>query len=687
MERQRAALLTASLVTASLVTAFVTTAALTVAAAGAQAPPEFVAADTGGLEARSAALILSGQEGGDLEANVLALPLPAEEQPFTVALWVQIPGAPLLTGHGEGDLLTEIYAYALTPENEIAGFLTRAIRLDTATQGAAVRAGGIEFQGHLKLFAGQYSLRVLVLQRSSSRFALKVEDLVVPVWSGNDASALPPLLLQPASLAVRVRAEADSASLFPLRLADGNLVPGPPVIDPQATQALYVAGRSLPAELDLRLRDGGGEERQKLELALAEPVGKNLANLELVRLSLPALEMPQGAYRLEVTTSGGATALASRAVRLRSLEETESSPAPAQLATARRDADAAEVANPGMTRREALYLGALGQLAQGNLAAARSALRQLEDEEMGTGSTSKRRSQLIQSEINVAIRLALKNPETLVPLIAFHEELYRRYHKAGDFQLSTHSRNLLALLNQLYLEHHQGAEAPKLVAASMVSLGDYMLEQGSNLSAKKAFERALEHDPNQEAALLGVAGIDENYGLYEDAAEHLRRLVKIQPTHHEARLRLGINLARLEKWDEAEALLQSGIAAGVSEWVTVLSYQELANLCFAREREEEAVELLAEGVERFPHQQRLHLQRAALLDRMGHPMEARKALEQLDPTRGNNIDTPRMLYSQRSQWLAASTRRSLIQESRQNLPVLAEAVSELLGREENALSP
>ena len=169
--------------------------------------------------------------------------------------------------------------------------------------------------------------------------------------------------------------------------------------------------------------------------------------------------------------------------------------------------------------------------------------------------------------------------------------------------------------------------------------------------------------------------------------EKLRRLAKLQPKNHEARLRLAVNLARLDKAEEAEKLLRLGIAEGVSEWVTVLSYQELANLCFQQRRENEAVELLKEAVERFPQHQRLHLQVAALLDRMGHPMEAQKALANLDPNHGKNIDTPRLLYSQRSKWLAAATRRVLARESRQHLPVLAETVSQTLGREDNALSP
>jgi predicted Zn-dependent protease len=659
-------------------------AAGTVFALGAS---ELVAVDTGGLEARSAALILSGQEGGDLEAHVFAFPLPGEEQPFTVSLWVEIAGQTLLAEVGEGDLLTEIYAYALTPENEIAGFLTRAIRFDLATYGDELSTGGIQFQGQMELFAGEYSLRVLVLQRSSSRFSVKVVDLEVPTWSTGGSQALPLLLLEQQAPAVRVRAESATVSLFPLRFADQSWVPSPALIDPKVARSLYVAGRGLPAELDVRLLDGGGEVRQRLELTLTEAVEVDLAGLDLVRLSLPALEMPQGAYRLEVSLSGETESFATRAVRLLEVSEEDPETALAELATARRDADAAEVANPKLTRREALYLGALGRLAEGGAAAARSALRELEDAEIGPGSSQKRRKELLQSQVNVAIRLAKRDPKALIPLIAFHEDLYRRHHKAGEFQLSTHCRNLLALLNRLYMERNSGAEAARLVAATMVSLGDYMLEHGSNLAAKKAFERALENDPAQVAALLGVAGIEENYGLYEDAVEKLRQLTKLQSGNHEARLRLAINLGRIDKAEEAERLLRVGIAEGMPEWIAVLSYQELGNLCFDNRREQEAVDLLKEAAERFPEQQRLHLQVAALLDRMGRPIEAQEALAGLDPNRGKNVDTPRMLYGLRSKWLAAATRRSLVKESQRHLPILAATISQTLGREENALSP
>ena len=645
---------------------------------------ELVAADTGGLEARSAALILSGQEGGELAARVVALPLPGAAGEVEVALWVDVDGQALLRGHGEGSLLTEIYAYALGPDQGIAGYLTRAIRVEPSDHGDQLSQGGLWFQGRLRVHPGEYSLRVLVLQRSSGRFALQVQPLSVPVWDGEGAVMLPPLRLGPAPARVRVRATAEDVSLFPLHVGGASLAPAAGPLDPDQGGAVHVLGRDLPSEMDLRLLDLGGEERHRIELHLAQKMEQDLAGLDVVQLTLPPLDLPEGTYRLESRESGGDLA-ASASLSLAHRREDSEVVVEAEGET-RRIADAAEAGNPGLSRREALYLGALQHLSAGDLEMARQAARAVEEKSLGDGSQQKKNNQLLQSQINVALRLVKTDPRVLVPLIAFHEEQYRRYHRDGLFLLSTHSRNLLALLNRLYLKSHEDAEAGRLVASAMVSLGDYLLETGAELSAQKAFERALEHDPDQPAALLSAARIEERVGLYEAAAKKLQHLSKIDPSHHEARLRLAVNLRRLDEDKDAERLLRRGLE-GAPEWLTVLGYQELAALLFETDRGREAVELLAEGIEKYPSTQRLYLQRAALLDRLGRPAEAAEALGQLDPTTGRRAATPRLRYSQRSRWLAMSTRRALARESEEQMPLLSEGLAKILAKGDHALNP
>jgi tetratricopeptide (TPR) repeat protein len=214
-----------------------------------------------------------------------------------------------------------------------------------------------------------------------------------------------------------------------------------------------------------------------------------------------------------------------------------------------------------------------------------------------------------------------------------------------------------------------------------------MLETGSRLSARKAFERALEHDRSQPAALLGGAGIDEMYGQYPAVVESLERLVRLLPEHGEGRLRLAVNLRRLGKVEEAEEQLRRGLEEDASDWIAILSYQELAELEYSEGRGEEAVELLRQARERFPDNQRLHVQLAALLDRLGRPAEAREALDQLDPQKGQDQDTPRMRYGQPSRWLALETRRTLEERGTAQRTRLLGALERILGKEDHGSSP
>ena len=667
----------------ALGTAFSTHAAETV--------EELVAVDTGGLEARSAALILSGQEGGELEVHFQALPLPGGE----VALWLEIPGTVLLAGVGSGDVLAEVYVYALGPEDDIVAYLTRAIRADPALYSDTLGQHALRFQGRLALPSGNWSLRLLVLQRESGRLALRVLPVVVPRWEDADRVVLPPLALEGDHPALAVRADTDQPSLFPLVVQGKALVPGPEALDPSQESQLYLLGRGLPIAPELVFQDGGGEERSRLEGVVSvgqTPAVVDALEAEILRLDLPATDLPPGSYRLRVAADG--EDLAMRFLRL------EKGEAPEEVSldlafdsrAVKEAADAAELAVPDLVRTEALYLGVLMQLAEeGFTPTVRAALQDFEVEHLAeSGGNPKKVNRFLQRQVNVALRIAAVDPEALAALVALHEAQYRHYHAGKRFLLSTHCRNLLALIQRIYLDKLEGREAKaqgaRTAALAMTSLGDYMLETGARLSAQKAFERALEHDEAQPAALLGVAGLDEVYGAYREAVDNLERLVEVLPGHGEGKLRLGVNLRRLGKVEEAERWLRRGMEEGVSDWIAILSYQELAELEYGTGRGLEAVELLREARERFPANQRLHIQLAALLDRLGRPAEARQALDQLNPQSGRDQDTPRLRYGEPSRWLALQSRRTLEERGEEQRQPLLSALEQILGKADHGSS-
>lgn len=178
------------------------------------------AVDLGGLEARSAALILSGEEGGELDVSVLAVPVRAAGDHIRVALVVDVEGETAETPEEAGEPpVTEVYAYALDEEQEIGGFLTQGFALEPDERRS------VKFFGHLDLAPGEYSLRVLVLRRSRERMGLRARPLTVPP----PGEIAPPVLAPERSLVrwvlVRQAAGDGDEPAFPLTVDGRPVIP------------------------------------------------------------------------------------------------------------------------------------------------------------------------------------------------------------------------------------------------------------------------------------------------------------------------------------------------------------------------------------------------------------------------------------------------------------------------------
>jgi len=277
-------------------------AGLVAAPAPAQVPEIREASDVGGLEALSAALILSGQQGGELAASVLVVPFPGPT-PETVrlALVIDLAGGSLLAPGGEeataggaaeadaedtdaetGDdeeaetFITEVHAYAVGPGNTLSSHFTQAFSLsrDELAVGAG-RTGdgprawaGVKFLGSLDVPPGEWSVRVLVRQRQSGRVALRAIPVTAPDFSSGPAEPvlLPPLFPEPSErwTLVRRSGPADRPGTFPLDLdaalpGAGRLVPSTrPVVEPGG-RAFYLVGRGLPEPQETTGEDPGAD--------------------------------------------------------------------------------------------------------------------------------------------------------------------------------------------------------------------------------------------------------------------------------------------------------------------------------------------------------------------------------------------------------------------------------------------
>ncbi len=526
----------------------------------------------GGLETRAAALMLSGQNGGDLPLDVLAVPVGEAAEGVRLALVLDVGGIDKDGDEDEEPRLYEVYVYVLEAGDRVSAFLTQGFLLSAAEQGGR----RVKFFGELELAAGEYSLRLFVRRRGDERFALRTMPLTVHPFASPEAPPRPPLEVLSAEEWVVVRAETAGGGELPF-LVDGQPA-APEVPRPAEAESPEVA---MPAVVP----GPGRRLRQSYTAALRRLAGgDDMGRSELVAVERAALD-------------------------------------------------------EGVSRRQM---------------AVRRTLRELIED------------------------LASLDRESLVPLVALYEGLYREHHERSDFLLATHAREMLVETVKIYAVGDASGEAGRLAACAMVSLGGYLLDVGSTAVAQAPVEEALKYDADQVAALGLLAYLYEYRGSYKEAADLLRRLVEIDPGDGEARLRLAINLVRLGE-SEAGALLAESLGAE-EPWVAILAHQELARMHMAQGRATQAVALLEEARERWPESQRLHLQLAAALDRSGRPAVAARVLAELDPGRGREAPTPRLRYSRWPTGPTQETRRVLAAAAVQRRAALAVALDKLLER-------
>ena len=553
--------------------------------------------DTGGLEARSAALILSGQRGGELKASTLAVPLEGTDAEVRLALIIDIEGSSLLEGQPpEEDLITEIYAYALDEAGGVGGFLTQAFRLDLEEYRPLLQRQGVKFLGALKLPPGFYTLQVLIRQRRSDRFNLQSLALAVEKPDKTNSELLLPLFPEPPEPWIVVgQAPAEGESTLAGLPWDLGTVPALPATFPvlrnDRATSLFLMGEAAGEDsLVARLKDTSGAVVTSLDLELGEskpgPGGRSMRS---VRLS-PTRQVP-GQYFLEIerpevppmegqgTKVGGKPAVIAGIgiavlpgavgdplptwAQLLSPAEPEEAQAPSEGVTV-----ASRNRRVGLDRWWRAYRKALLLTdEEEDPRASTEELLELETSQLSTGR-DRRSTEVRAEQVAAILELARANPESLVPLIRFHEQQYQYHHGNRHFLLATHSRQLSVRLAEAYLELADTEGARRIAAANLVSLAGYLQKVGSGPSARRAFEKALEYEPENEAALLGLGALLEgNEGDYAGAERAFRKLVELRPRNSEARLRLAVNLRRLGRSGEAEELFRELLKPPAARWV------------------------------------------------------------------------------------------------------------------------
>lgn len=283
-------------------------------------------------------------------------------------------------------------------------------------------------------------------------------------------------------------------------------------------------------------------------------------------------------------------------------------------------------------------------------------------------------ARLFDAEVEVVRPLGRRDIETLVPILALHHDAYPMYVERGRPFLAGHASRIAASFADLYAREGGSEGSRVLGARALATLGIYAQQRGVKLQAMGLMLHALEYDPDNEAALLGIAAIHERSGNYHRAAEHLLELLEARPQHREGRLRMAVNLRRLEDERQARGLLEELVSEGARDWVASLAYEELGRIHREAGRTERAEEILWEGLERFPENGRLRTQLAFVLDQRRAPQRSLSVIQELTAGEGPYEPSARRLYGMGPQKAYQDALASLAESAATRMPRLARLI-------------
>jgi VWFA-related protein len=200
--------------------------------------------------------LLTGDEPGPVPMAVIATPYPKDGEMAWVPVLVEADGPALLADNGPGDLLAEIYIYALDEQGAVRGYVAQALSLELARVEADLRRGGLRFLGHLELPPGRFNLRILALNGRTGAYGLRVARVEVPEMGAGKPVLLQPIFPKPPGQGVVTReATVDGREIpFPFTQGPISYLPDPrPVLRSGEEAPVALVGYHLPAG-DLRIR-------------------------------------------------------------------------------------------------------------------------------------------------------------------------------------------------------------------------------------------------------------------------------------------------------------------------------------------------------------------------------------------------------------------------------------------------
>lgn len=671
--------------------------AASLAAQAPEAPVPYVPRPLAALRADSAALLLSGGEGGPVRLALLALPGYRANGAPRLFLYAELAGESLLRDAPPGALGVELSAYVLDGEGKVVTHASEGIRLPPPGERTALAGSGLRYATAFDVPPGDYSVRLLAKLRPSGGFGLRATQvrLASAARPGGPGTPLLAIPIWPASSGPWIDVRSPSlAADEPPHLPGGGWPSAFPVraLDPKITLRLAVPQKTRPAAtLPARLAPfTGGEERiVAIEVGTASsPLG---GGLEAIDATLDAEDAPPGGYALRVASEADPAGRgAVRLVLLRpaagerlpsswiaairsgaspsSAAAASTAEAPPEQPAERRADREREVA-----RLRAELARAFGLIAAGDLDGATNALLAVETAVL---ERTPRRALTWIEEADAQLRKAVtgSDPETLLPLTMAYAELAEKAALARRPALSRLAQETAAQLAEEYAKRSHGEGAAALAARTALALAGRLYDLGSPRRAQRLLDQADSLDPGDGTAARLAAFIDERHDARGEAARRLRRLLERRPADREARLRLALCDLALGESGGLKAL-RALVAEPDADWVGAVAAQELVRRDLADRRFDEAAQRAREALRRLPGDPGLRAQLSWALQQSGHPGDSLAALDPL--LTAGSAAPPRRRYSAWPRETLREARREAEQAAQVRLQALRAAMARL----------
>ncbi|MEE2775585.1 MAG: tetratricopeptide repeat protein [Acidobacteriota bacterium] len=309
---------------------------------------------------------------------------------------------------------------------------------------------------------------------------------------------------------------------------------------------------------------------------------------------------------------------------------------------------AAAQVTPAESRAEAsraAYLEVIEILASGDRAGALTALATFETEVLGDRPLPPKIADFWRTNMRVVGELLLVgDAEVLVPIIALHHNVYPLHRAEGRSGMARNASVIASELTDMYADRSEAPDSSPIASQLFTSLGGYLQESWRLTAARDIFDRAIQRNRKNVAALVGLGTTAEKAGSYYEALPAFNTAMRLRPEDGELQLRAALCLKRIGRLERAESRLRELVEQDPDPWILSVAFQEMAGIHLPRRDATRSLAILEEGLERIPGNQQLTTQRALLLDRAGRPDAAARLLES-NPVSSSETETARDTYN------------------------------------------